>query len=49
MKILIVDDEELIRSVIKEYCENENYETDEASSGKEAIKKLKESKYDLEG
>ena len=28
MKILIVDDEEGIRKVIKEYCDNENYETD---------------------
>ena len=30
MKILIVDDEALIRSVIKEYCLNNGYETDEA-------------------
>ena len=38
MKILIVDDEEGIRKVIKEYCSNENYETDEASNGKEAVR-----------
>ena len=47
MKILIVDDEELIRSVIKEYCENEKYETDEATSGLEAIEKLKSNDYNL--
>lgn len=47
MKILIVDDEELIRSVIKEYCINSNYETDEATSGKEALQKLKNNSYDL--
>ena len=42
MKILIVDDEILIRSVIKEYCENNNFKTDEASNGKEALQKLLE-------
>ena len=47
MKILIVDDEILIRSVIKEYCENNNFKTDEASNGKEALQKLLENKYDL--
>lgn len=47
MKILIVDDEKLIRTVIKEYCTNSNYETDEASTGKEALKKLKTNDYDL--
>ena len=47
MKILIIDDEELIRSVIKEYCDNSGYETDEASSGKEGLKKLLNNDYDL--
>lgn len=47
MKILIVDDEELIRSVIKEYCQSANFETDEASSGKEALKKIQTNDYDL--
>ena len=41
MKILIVDDEDLIRTVIKEYCSNSNYETEDASSGKEALELLK--------
>lgn len=47
MKILIVDDEEGIRKVIKEYCLNENYETDESSNGKDALEKLKTNDYDL--
>lgn len=47
MKILVVDDEELIRSVIKEYCINSLYEVDEASNGKDALIKLKSNDYDL--
>ena len=47
MKILIVDDEQGIRSVIKEYCENNNYETDEAENGKIALEKLNTKDYDL--
>ena len=47
MKILIVDDEELIRNVIKEYCSEENYETDEAISGSDALTKIKNNHYDL--
>ena len=39
MKILVVDDEELIRTVIKEYLVNENYEVVEAVDGEDAIKK----------
>jgi len=38
MKILVVDDEELIRKVIKEYAESESYTVIEASNGEEAIK-----------
>ena len=40
MKILICDDEELIRNVIKEYCVLEKYEVVEAKNGKEAILKM---------
>ena len=47
MKILIVDDEKGIRSIIKEYCEELGYETDEAESGKAALEKLKIKDYDL--
>ena len=37
MKVLIVDDEERIRILIKEYCLNEDYDVLEASDGKEAL------------
>ena len=47
MKILVVDDEVLIRTVIKEYCENNDYEVFEASSGNEALDLLLNNKYDL--
>ena len=47
MKILVVDDESLIRTVIKEYCSNNNHEVFEASSGKEALELLLKNKYDL--
>lgn len=41
MKVLVVDDEELIRNVIKEYCLIENYEVVEASNGLEALESVK--------
>ena len=47
MKILIVDDEEKIRSVIKEYCLNEGYTVYEADSGKKALQLLIDNTYDL--
>lgn len=47
MKILIVDDEEMIRGVLREYVEFEGYEADEAEDGMEAVRKCKESHYDL--
>ena len=42
MKILIVDDEELIRQVLKEYLSIEGYEIYEASNGEVALKMAKE-------
>ena len=47
MKILVVDDEDKIRNVIKEYAEFEGFETDEACDGMEAITKCKDNSYDL--
>ncbi len=47
MHILVVDDEELIRSVIKEYLTLEEFSVDEASDGKEAIIKVENNTYDL--
>ena len=45
-KILIVDDEERIRDIIKEYLEFENFGYDEAADGIEAIEKIKKTEYD---
>lgn len=47
MKILVVDDEQLIRSVIKEYLYLEEYEVLEAENGKEAIEIFKNENIDL--
>ena len=40
MKLLVVDDEKLIRDVIKEYAVNEGFKIIEASNGEEAISKI---------
>jgi len=47
MKILVVDDEELIRDVIKEYLSLDGYEVDEAKDGAEAVDKVKDNNYAL--
>lgn len=47
MKLLIVDDEKLIRDVIKTYAEIENYETLEAEDGYQALEIVKKEKIDL--
>ena len=47
MHILVCDDEELIRNVIKEYLTLDSYVVDEASDGKEAVGKAKATNYDL--
>jgi len=47
MRLLIVDDEELIRNVIREYCLAEGYTCDEAANGDEAAIKVYEHAYDL--
>lgn len=46
-RILVVDDEENIRNVVKEYAEFEGYEVSEAADGMEAVKMCRENKYDL--
>ena len=47
MKVLIVDDEEMIRAVLREYIEFEGGEADEAQDGMEAVKKARENDYDI--
>jgi two-component system, OmpR family, response regulator ResD len=46
-KILIVDDEERIRRLLKMYLERENYVIEEAENGEIAIEKALQSEYDL--
>ena len=46
-RILIVDDDEAIRTTMKVILEDEGYSVDSAPSGKEAIKKTLEQTYNL--
>ena len=46
-KILIIDDEEVIRLTLKEILEYEDYETDEAEDGKEGLDKVLKKDYDV--
>ena len=46
-KILIVDDEQKIREMIKKYAEFEGYKTDEANDGMEAVLKVRKTNYDV--
>ena len=47
VKVLVVDDEKLIRNVVKEYLTLEGIEVDEASDGDEAIALTMNQTYDL--
>ena len=47
MKILIVDDEVMIRNVLREYVEFEGNEAYEAEDGMQAVKMCRENDYDL--
>lgn len=47
MNVLIIDDEELIRNVVKQYCINENYNVYEASNGIEGLQVLENSNIDI--
>lgn len=46
-RILLVDDEERIRDMIKEYTSLEDYDIDEAADGIEALELFKQNKYSL--
>lgn len=46
-KILIADDEEQLRTLVKIYLETENYQVDEAVNGREALLKINREAYDL--
>ena len=47
MKVLIVDDEEMIRDVIRRYVEFEGNEAYEAEDGMDAVRLCKENDYDV--
>lgn len=47
MRVLVVDDEKLIRDVIKEYLLLENIKVDEAENGLQAVDKVKHNDYDI--
>lgn len=47
MKVLIVDDEEMIRGVLKEYVEFEGNEAFEAADGMEAVRLCRDNDYDV--
>ena len=46
-RMLIVDDEEKIRAVVREYAEFEDYEVEEARDGMEAVNLCREKDYDI--
>lgn len=47
MKVLIVDDEEMIRGVLKEYVEFEGNQAFEAADGMEAVRLCRDNDYDV--
>lgn len=47
MKVLIVDDEVMIRNVLKEYVEFEGNEAFEAADGMEAVRMCRDNDYDI--
>ncbi|PKG25382.1 response regulator transcription factor [Niallia nealsonii] len=46
-RILIAEDEEILRMLIMDTLEDEDYAVDEAQDGEEAIELLQKNKYDL--
>lgn len=47
MKILVVDDEIMIREVIKEYLKNEHFKVEEANNGFEALNLINNNHFDM--
>ena len=46
-RLLVADDEESIRRLIKKYAEFEGHTVDEAENGMEAVSKCRAGEYDL--
>ncbi|MFH1865352.1 MAG: response regulator, partial [Candidatus Eisenbacteria bacterium] len=47
VRLLIVDDEEIMRQFLNEVLKDEGYDIDLAASGKEALKRMNDSEYDI--
>lgn len=47
MKILVVDDETLIRDVVREYLQLDGFSVEEARDGEEALDKFQQEQFDL--
>lgn len=47
-RLLVVDDEEKIRVLIRKYAEFEGYEVEEAADGMSAIELCRQNKFDLD-
>ncbi len=47
VRLLIVDDEEIMREFLREVLKDEGYAIDLAASGKEALKRMAASEYDI--
>ncbi|MCL5056757.1 MAG: response regulator transcription factor [Actinobacteria bacterium] len=47
MKILVVDDEDKIRNIVRMYFTKEGFGIEEAANGKQALEKIKTEKFDL--
>ncbi|WP_456275692.1 response regulator [Bacillus sp. AK128] len=46
-KILLAEDEEVLRMLVVDTLEDEGFEVDEACDGEEAVEKIESSEYDL--
>jgi CheY-like chemotaxis protein len=46
-KIIIVEDEEILRNLLQKKLENEGYEVDVAEDGEQGIRKIRETSFDL--
>ena len=46
-RVLVVEDDEEMRSLLKDFIEAEGFETDSASDGSEAFRKLAKESFDL--
>ncbi|GIV27668.1 MAG: Fis family transcriptional regulator [Bacteroidia bacterium] len=46
-KVLVIDDEKAIRSVVKEILQAEQFDVEECANGEEALQKIQQTQYDI--